>query len=79
MSKHAIRIAAGEFKAKCLHLMDEVNETKVAITITKRGVPIAQLVPMTEKPFKLFGLQQGTMKITDDIISPIDEDWDANQ
>lgn len=78
-SKRAIQIAAGEFKAKCLQLMDQVHDTHAPIIITKHGVPIAKLVPLDEKPIKLFGIQQGSVVITGDIISPIDEDWDANQ
>ena len=38
-------IPAGEFKAKCLKLMDEVSETGVPIVITKRGKPVSRLVP----------------------------------
>ena len=37
---------AGEFKAKCLKLMDEVHETGVSIVITKRGRPVSRLVPV---------------------------------
>ena len=47
-------IAAGEFKAKCLQLMDEVNEKKLTLTVTKRGRPVGQFVPMPreDKPFR---------------------------
>ena len=38
-------MAAGEFKAKCLGLIDEVNETGQEVVITKRGEPKAKLVP----------------------------------
>jgi len=38
-------IKASEFKAKCLHLMDVVNETNEEIIITKNGKPISRLVP----------------------------------
>ena len=38
-------ISAGEFKAKCLQLMDEVNSTGIPIVITKRGKPVSRLVP----------------------------------
>ncbi len=79
MQAHTLKIAAGEFKAKCLRLMDQVNETHVAITITKHGVPIAKLVPVDDMPKSLFGIQQGALTIKGDIISPIDESWDANQ
>ena len=78
MKSNVLKIAAGEFKAKCLQLMDEVNETHVAITITKHGVPIAKLVPIDDKPIVLFGIQQGAMTIHGDVIQPIDEDWNAN-
>lgn len=76
---HSLKIAAGEFKAKCLQLMDEVNKTHVAITITKHGVPVAKLVPVDEEPITLFGAQRGVISIQGDIISSIDAEWDANE
>ena len=39
-------VPAGEFKAKCLNLIDEVAETRKPLVITKRGKPVAQVVPM---------------------------------
>ena len=39
-------VPAGEFKAKCLKLMDEVDETGLTIVITKRGRPVSRLVPV---------------------------------
>jgi prevent-host-death family protein len=41
-------MAAGEFKAKCLAVMDEVNETGEPIQITKRGKVVACLTPPKE-------------------------------
>jgi prevent-host-death family protein len=38
-------IAAGKFKDRCLKTLDEVASTKSPIVITKRGRPIAKLVP----------------------------------
>jgi len=47
-------IKAGEFKARCLHLMDEVKESRESILITKHNVPVAKLVPVApEKPEKI--------------------------
>jgi antitoxin (DNA-binding transcriptional repressor) of toxin-antitoxin stability system len=63
-----ITIAAGEFKAKCLQF---------TLVITKRGVPVAKLVPTEEEPLQLFGALKGTVEITGDIISPLDEEWDV--
>lgn len=72
-------IQAGKFKARCLKLMDRVHRTKRKIIITKRNKPIAQLVPIEEASGNLFGVMKGTIRITGDIISPIDEVWDASR
>ncbi len=72
-------IQAGKFKARCLKLMDKVHRTKRKIIITKRNKPIAQLVPVEEESSSLFGIMKGTIHIMEDIISPIDEAWDADR
>ena len=73
-------ITASEFRAKCLALMDEVADTGVEIVITKRGKPVARLIPLRESNRVPFGLYKDRMEILGDIISPIDdlgweEDW----
>ncbi len=73
----ATTIAAGEFKAKCLKLLDKVAETREPLVITKHGKPVAQVVPITEPEKRLFGSMKGTGVILGDIISPIDVEWDA--
>lgn len=74
-------VSAAEFKAKCLKLMDEVQAGGEPITVTKRGKPVAVMVPPTreEKPGlkTLFGSMLGTMTVNDDIAGPIDPDWEA--
>lgn len=47
-------VAAAEFKANCLRLMDEVARQRRPIIITKRGKPVARLVPVEEQPLDLF-------------------------
>ena len=79
MKRDCSRIAAGEFKAKCLQLMDQVNETHIPIVITKHGVPIAKLIPIEEGAISLFGLQKDSVVIQGDILSPIEEGWDVNE
>jgi prevent-host-death family protein len=71
-------IAAGEFKAKCLHLLDEVQQTRMEIVITKRGRPVARLLPVEEKPPTVFGRMKGSIKILGDIVGPTGEKWDAD-
>ena len=70
-------IGAGEFKAKCLHLIDEVAEQRAPLVITKRGKPVAKLVPIDNEPVSLFGRMKGTVKILGDIVNgPLDEsEW----
>ena len=71
-------IKASEFKAKCLHLMDEVNRTGEEITITKNGTPVSVLRAYRTIPKTLFGLHKGKTRSQDDLIAPLDVDWDAS-
>ena len=70
-------IKASEFKARCLKLMDEVAESGQEIVITKHGRPISKLAPYREKPKAPFGRHRDIIRITGDIIEPIDVEWEA--
>jgi prevent-host-death family protein len=72
-------MAAGQFKARCLKVMDEVRSTREPVIITKKGRPVAKLVPAEEQPDDVFGCMRGQMKIVGDIVSPAVplEDWDV--
>ena len=72
-------IKASEFKAKCLALMDQVNDTGDEIIITKNGVPVSKLSPIVNKPKTLFGSNKQNLKITGDIVEPIEVEWEAMQ
>lgn len=74
-----IQISAGEFKTKCLKLMDLAEQKHETIVITKRGVPIAKLTAYDEKTPLLFGYLKGSVIIKEDIIESLDEGWDAEQ
>jgi len=73
------KIAAGEFKARCLALMEDVRATREPIVITKRGKPVAKLVPVTSEKDDWIGRLNGQFKVTGDIVSPVVplEDWEA--
>jgi prevent-host-death family protein len=76
----ALEVPAGEFKARCLKLMDEVRATRRPIVITKRGKPVAKLVPVEEEAPSLFGRMKGTVTIHGDIVGPIEDlDWHAER
>lgn len=72
-------IKASEFKAKCLHLMDLVNQTGEELVITKNGKPVSKLVPFRSLPKSLFGLHQNQIHSLDDLIEPVGMDWDAEK
>lgn len=71
-------IGAGEFKAKCLKLLDEVAETREPLIITKHGKPVAKVVPIPARR-EIFGVLKGSVLWEGDIISPIDVEWEANK
>jgi prevent-host-death family protein len=70
-------IPAGEFKAKCLKLLDEVAENRKSLVITKYGKPVAQVIPMPANQRDIVGSMKGSVTILGDIISPLDVEWDA--
>ena len=70
-------IKASEFKAKCLALMDEVERTGQPVVITKKGKPVAELVPHRPRTKNARGILKDELFITGDIISPIDVEWNA--
>src|SRR5438128_11739654 len=72
-------VPATEFKAKCLELMDRVAERRETFVITKRGKPVARLVPVERKPKgSIFGWMHGKATITGDIVSPTLPDAEAD-
>ncbi len=71
-------IGAGDFKAKCLQLLDAVATQREPLIITKRGKPVAKLVPVPPQA-ALFGALAGSVVSESDIVSPIDEAWGADR
>lgn len=69
-------IPAGEFKAKCLKLLDEVSEKRTTLVITKRGKPVARVEPVKGNE-SLFGAMKGSVLYMGDILSSVDAEWEA--
>jgi len=69
-------IPAGEFKAKCLALLNEVRDSHEEIIVTKRGKPVARVVPIEPQEWK--SLAGTLLWQADDIISPIEDEWEVN-
>lgn len=70
-----------KFKATCLAVIDRIEKTGESLLITKRGKPVAQLIPPPppEAPKKsTFGCMAGTFEILGDIVEPLgEEDWEV--
>jgi len=74
------QVAAAEFKAKCLAILDEVYKTKRPVQVTRRGKPLAEVNPPTASPVAdWMGSMKGKMEIVGDIISPATdpEEWEV--
>lgn len=70
---------AGEFKARCLRVMEEVRKYRTPVVITKKGRPVAKLVPPDAPATDVFGCMAGTARIVGDIEAPVltAETWKA--
>jgi len=73
-------MAAGVFKSRCLAVMDEVQAKCESVIITKRGKPVAKLVPVDSQPDDFYNFMKGKAKIVGDIVGPVvpPEDWDTD-
>jgi prevent-host-death family protein len=76
---HMRKMPAAKFKACCLAVMDDVRATRDPVLITKRGRPVAKLVPPDRSSEDFIGRLEGIVKIVGDIESPIEptESWDV--
>jgi prevent-host-death family protein len=61
------QMAAAKFKAQCLALLDEVDAE--GLVITKRGKPVAKLIPIASESATLIGSLEGKVEIRGDILS----------
>lgn len=78
-----MQIPAGKFKATCLQLMDRVAATGEPIVVTKRGKPLAKLVPVREeltRPQARYGSGKDTILYLapdEELMAPIAAEWNA--
>jgi len=76
MNKKPIQeIAISEFKAKCLSLLEEVSKTKTPLRVTRRGKPLADVIPASPEAEERswIGSMSGTIDLVGDIVSPVIE------
>lgn len=66
---------AGAFKAECLAVLDRVAATGEAVVVTKRGRPVAEVVPVRAGAIKPL---RGSVRTRGDIVSPVLGTWDVD-
>ena len=74
-------IAISEFKATCLAVLERVRRTGVPVLVTRRGEPMAEVVPPSYATGggSWLGSMQGTATIEGDLVEPGTSagEWDA--
>lgn len=70
-------IGAGEFKATCLAILDDVARTGRAVVVTKRGKPVARVVPV--KRSRRRPLAKSIVWVSDDIVASLGDVWSADR
>ena len=72
-----LRVSISEFKAKCLGLLQQINETNETLIITKHGKPFAEVHPCAKDLESALAGFRGSVVSSDDLVSPIGEEWEA--
>ena len=74
-------VAASEFQAKCLRIINEMAEDGEPVTITNRGRPVAVLSPVRQEQAEqsIVGAMKGSVLAYDDPFQPSADptDWNA--
>jgi prevent-host-death family protein len=68
-------IAVAKFKAQCLWIVDHLEPE--GLIITKRGRPVARLLPIERASADLVGSMRGKIEVLGDIAST-GETWDTD-
>lgn len=70
-----------KFKATYLHLLNTIKKTGKSILVSRKGEPVALVVPPPPlpKPEQWLGCMKGKIKITGDVISPVvgENEWEV--
>jgi prevent-host-death family protein len=70
------QLSASKFKEQCLALLDRVGPE--GIVVTKRGRPVAKLIPYGAGSADLIGSLKGKLKIKGEVLSTGSK-WDAER
>ena len=69
MNRAPFTVPVGQFKARCLALLDQVAETGEPVVVTRRGRPVARLLPVEDADLQPL---RGSVLRETDLVSPIE-------
>jgi prevent-host-death family protein len=64
-------ISAERFEARCLTIIDEVKRRRQPVVITKKGKPVARLLPVDNRAYEIFGCLAGDLEIMGDLAASV--------
>jgi prevent-host-death family protein len=71
-------ISVAKAKANLSSVLTGVEKKKTAVTILRRGVPVAQIIPIADpQPTSGYGWMRGTVQELGDIVGPTGVEWTA--
>ena len=69
-------VSVADAKSNFSSILSRVEKRRQPITVLRRGVPVAQIVPLTPTARKShYGYMEGTVQILGDIVGPSGEEW----
>jgi antitoxin (DNA-binding transcriptional repressor) of toxin-antitoxin stability system len=74
-SNNSKALPLAKVKANLSSVVSNVQNKRTTITILRRGLPVAQIVPVNEQPVSLYGCMRGTVREIGDIVGPTGIEW----
>jgi prevent-host-death family protein len=71
-------VPAAEFRNRCLALLDEVQRTRRPFVVTRHGKPVAEVSAFVAKSSAAENPLRDSIEFEGDLLSPLNERWDAN-
>jgi prevent-host-death family protein len=69
-------VSVADAKSNFSSLLSRVEKRRLPVTILRRGVPVAQIVPLAPPTRKShYGYMEGTVRELGDIVGPSGEEW----
>ena len=71
-----LTVSLAKAKATLSAVINSVEQRRIPVTILRRGVPVAQIIPFPDTPApSLLGSMAGTARVLGDIVNPYMEEW----